>query len=404
MAEPTAGPPARTDWIVVGAGVIAGMIAAAHVGKAPPALPALRADLGLGLVAAGWVVSVIAGTGMVIGMVAGTIADRLGHLRMILAGFGLLATGGVTGAYAADGSLLLASRFVEGIGFISVAVATPGLIVAATAPGDLRLALGAWGTYMPAGAALMMVLSPAILDAEGWRGLWLAVAAAALAWTAVIAALGRRVRPHRRAGDAGTSLAANVRLTVSRPGPWLLAAAFGLYTVQWVSLMVWLPSFLVEQRGATTAVAAALSALVVAANVPGNLAGGWLLHRGAPRWLLLAVAVTAMGACEIGIFSDLFPDAVRYGLCIVFSGFGGLLPASVLAAAPVVAPSPDQLATTNGLFMQGSNTGQMVGPPLVAAVVAATGSWQGGLWVLVSAAAAGIAVAMAFRRIETRAA
>jgi len=403
MAEPTAGPPVHTDWVVVAAGVGAGMIAAAHVGKAPPALPDLRADLDLGLVAAGWVVSVIAATGMLIGMIAGTIADRLGHLRMVLIGFGLMIAGGLIGAQASSGGILLTSRFVESVGFISVAVSTPGLIVAASAPADLRLALGAWGTYMPVGAATMMVLSPVILGTHGWRGLWLAVAAVTMLWAGVMAVLGRRARPHKPAGSSDSSLAANVRLTMSRPGPWLLAAAFGLYTMQWISLLVWLPSFLVDERGSTTAAAAALTALVVAANVSGNLAAGWLLHRGAPRWLLLTVAVSAMGLCEIGIFTDALPDAARYGLCIAFSGFGGLLPASVLAAAPVVAPSSGQLATTNGMFMQGSNIGQMVGPPLVAAVVAATGSWQGGLWVLIIAAAAGVAVAMAFRRIGVQA-
>lgn len=39
--------------------VAAGMVAAFHVGKLPPALPAIRDELGLGLVAAGWLVALM---------------------------------------------------------------------------------------------------------------------------------------------------------------------------------------------------------------------------------------------------------------------------------------------------------------------------------------------------------
>ena len=101
-----------TRWGVVVLAVAAGVIAAAFFGKAPPALPALRAELGLGLVAAGWVVSIFSAMGMVGGMVAGLLADFLGHRRLLVGGLAAMVAGGVLGA-AADGEMvMLASRFL----------------------------------------------------------------------------------------------------------------------------------------------------------------------------------------------------------------------------------------------------------------------------------------------------
>ena len=60
-------------------------------------------------------------------------------------------------------------------------------------------------------------------------------------------------------------------------------------------------------------------------------------------------------------------------LCVVFSGVGGLLPATVLGAAGLVAPKPGLGPMTLGLTMQGSNLGQVIGPVAVGGVVDAAG-------------------------------
>ena len=44
-------------WGVVAVALIAGVIAAGHVGKLPPALPSIRAELGMDIVTAGWLAS-----------------------------------------------------------------------------------------------------------------------------------------------------------------------------------------------------------------------------------------------------------------------------------------------------------------------------------------------------------
>lgn len=394
-------PLSKTRWGIVWLAVGAGMMAAAHVGKLPPAMPSIRADLGLSLVAGGWVVSIFSVTGMAVAILAGTVADRIGHWRLALFGLVSLLVGSAIGAFAGSAAVLLASRFLEGLGFISVAVSGPAVILRAAAPKDRRLALGLWGTYMPAGTALMMVASPAVLDIAGWRVLWGVVATLTLLWLAVMMTAGHAA-PRGRMGRTGLSALGDIRLSVAQPGSWLLALCFGLYTIPWLALMVWLPSFMIEARGIGTAAAAALTALVVAMNVPGNLMAGWLLHRGARHWALIAIAASAMGLCSLGIYAAAVPDLARYGLCLAFSLVGGMLPTAVLSGAPVFAPGLGQVGTTNGMLVQGSNTGQVIGPPAFAAAVQAAGNWEASLGIMLGACAVGTLAALVLRPIERR--
>jgi MFS family permease len=141
---------------------------------------------------------------------------------------------------------------------------------------------------------------------------------------------------------------------------------------------------------------------MVGMNVPGNLLGGWLLHRGLRRWKLIAFASLVMGACSLGIYSSVLPFSARYGAALLFSLVGGLLPASVLGGAPVYAPGPNQVATTNGLIMQGGQFGQIIGPPVLALVVSGGGGWNSAPWLLGGAAAAGIALSFVLAALEAR--
>ena len=83
----------ETRWPVVWVAFGAGIIAATHIGKLPPALPMLRAELGAGLVMGGWIASMISCTGFALGLFAGSLADRFGQRRMLMFGlFALAAT------------------------------------------------------------------------------------------------------------------------------------------------------------------------------------------------------------------------------------------------------------------------------------------------------------------------
>ncbi len=397
------GEPDRTRWLVVWAMIAAGVVGAFQIGKAPVALPQLRATLGLGLVGAGWVVSMFNVLGALAGAVIGAASDRIGHRRAVLGGLLLGGGASLVGAGAPDAAMLLATRFVEGLGFMATATAAPALIARTTRRGDQRLAFGFWSGYMPAGSALMMLASPPLLATIGWRGLWLANGVVMIAATLLVAAATRALpRQPLGAGSGAGAAFRDVLRALRRPGPPVLALAFGSYTLQYLAVLAFLPTLLVEGDAMSEGAAAVLTALANAANIVGTFGGGWLLHRGAPRWLMIAGGCLAMGLASLAIFAPGLPFAIRYGAVIAFTVLGGAVPPAVFGGAAVHAPSLALVGTTTGLVMQGSNLGQSIGPPALAKLAAATGTWGWSPAVLLAAASLGAALALVLHRLERR--
>jgi MFS family permease len=377
-----------TNWGVVIAAFGAGVVGAVHVGKVPAALPAIRAEFGLDLVAAGWIVSIFSATAILFGMAAGLMSDRLGHRRIAIGGLLLLACGAGLGSMATGGGMLLATRLAEGLGYIIAVVAAPSIIAQASAPEDRRLAVGIWGAFMPTGMGAMLIAAPFLQAWVGWRGSWAATAVLTLIWTAIMARSFYRWQPPGTATPPQHPWR-NLLITVRARGPWLLSLCFGCYSLPWIALMVWLPTFIVEQRGLPVRYAALLTVAAVLINLPGNILGGWLSHKSVPRGLLVAVAGAMIVLSGPLIYLDVLPDGARFGVCLIYSFVSGIVPAALLGAAPWFAPGQGQIATTNGLIVQGSHLGLLSGPPLAAALVGLTGGWQGGA-LLFAACGAGV--------------
>ena len=397
-AGPT--PTGPTHWPAVLAAVAGGVAVGMNVGKVPMALAALRQEFGLSLVQAGTVSSTLSTLAVVFAVGVGMLTGRVGALRMALGGLVVSVLASLAGLLAQGYGALIATRVLEGAGFLAMAVAGPGLVSAAAAPQDRRFAIGVWATFMPAGAGLGMLLAPPLLDTAGWRGLWALVAAvlAGAAW----ATWGQR-RHFGAAAGGGSAAAPGATVALLRqPLAWLLTLAFGCWAIQHFSLIVWLPTFLKEQRGMAAGPVAALTALMLLINVPGNLIGGALVQRGLPRGWLVALAHAATGVCALGLADDRLGDGLRYGLCLALSFTGGLIPAAVMSSSTVLARHPAQIGVLQGLIMQGSQAGQFIGTPLIAALVAASGQWGSVRWVTCSVAVLGVALGVAAWRAEQR--
>jgi CP family cyanate transporter-like MFS transporter len=104
------------------------------------------------------------------------------------------------------------------------------------------------------------------------------------------------------------------------------------------------------------------------------------LQRGVAPSRLLATGFATMALAATATFAadgDAgLPVPARYVAVLLFSGVGGLIPATLFALAVRLAPGEGTMSTTLGWVQQWSALGQFAGPPLVALVASASGGWQ----------------------------
>ncbi|MBL0422325.1 MFS transporter [Ramlibacter sp. AW1] len=371
--------------------VIAGGIAAAvHVGKLPPALPALREGLGIGLVQGGFLISLVQLAGMGLGLFVGLAADSLGLRRTMLTGLGLLTVASLLAGLADGPWTLLVLRAVEGLGFLLAVMPGPGLVRRLVPPERLAPRLGFWGTFMPLGTGAALLAGPAWVSQWGWPSWWwlgsaisAAVALALLWWVPAdpptVAAA--------RAGGWGGRLSD----TLASRGVWLVALTFAAYSGQWLAIIGFLPSFY-AQAGVSPAVAGVATALAAVVNGVGNVAAGRALQRGVPPEVLLRTGFITMALGGLIAFAPL-GNWLPYLAVLAFSAVGGLIPGTLYSLAVRVAPGPGTVSTTVGWMQQWSAFGQVSGPPLVAWVASRVGGWEWSGLVTASAAIVGLLLA-----------
>ncbi|MBS0367252.1 MAG: MFS transporter [Proteobacteria bacterium] len=362
-----ADPPTRWQEIALLLGC--GVGAALHAGKVPPALPSLLDELHLSIVQAAWVLSLLSAVGALAGFFAGRVTDRLGARRVAVVGLICMAAASYVGAMAQGAALLLASRAVEGLGFLLAVVAIPTVLGRAAAPSDRRFVSALWGIYMPTGLGVALVGAPLLLHAGGWRYLWRVCALLAALLAACLVATRAAAAPARQA------VAQRQDVRWDRAAALRLALIFCMYTLQYLAVLGFLPTLL-HQQGISIQQAGNLTAGVALANAAGNLLAGVLMTRHFRPAGLIGAGSLVMAVAALGIYLPAVGPFARYLLLLAFSLCGGLLPASVFASVPAAARGAGAAGTVMGLVVQGSNIGQLLGPPLAAAVAERAGGWQ----------------------------
>lgn len=364
----------------------AGVSAALHIWKLPPAVPALQATLGLTLTETGWLIGVFQLAGMLSGLLFGLLVQRLGLKLSILSGLLLLAMASFLGSFMHDLPSLLVFRVIEGFALLLVTMAAPSLMRQLAPNGLQGFLMAMWSSYIPLASMLALLAGSIWLQYFTWTSLWwlcgaLSLVVAGLLWRQ----LDPRYLDSQLAGTTWSQTKRAIKLTLRTKAAWLLSLTFAFYSSQWVAIISFLP-LIYHQAGVSGSLMGILTALTAGANLSGNFMAGHLLHQQVSPMKLLGWAfVLMLLMAGIGFGLNVGPWGQFIAIC-VFSAVGGLIPATLFGLALKVTPSMGALPMVIGLQQQWISLGQFLGPLFAAIVVNAYG-WSSlwyltGLWAL----------------------
>jgi MFS transporter, CP family, cyanate transporter len=361
----------------------------------------------------GWLLAVFQVAGMLLGIAAGLMADRVGRKRMMIFGLVVSAFASIlTPFFVQPGqsdalTLLLVFRAIESIGFLATVLPAPGLLQRSVGASSLKAYMGWWAAYMPIGMGLGLMFAPALSESFGWRNVWIMIGVLSLL---LGLALAYALPADSAAQDSQPSVGMRIVLgaTFGSPGPWLLALLFFFYASQWMTLFGFLPSIYKDQ-GVSGTVAGWLTGFAVIANAVGNVLTGSELNRFKPWWVIwlasaamLVCSAIALGAAE-QIFQIQIGFNLRYTAVLLFSGFAGFIPGTIFGliarCAPVLPNGEKAIGTTMGMVQQGSASGQVLLPICAAWLVGQTGLWASTAWLMLAMACGCGLVALGLRKL-----
>ncbi|WTX61313.1 MFS transporter (plasmid) [Streptomyces sp. NBC_00648] len=134
------------------------------------AMPAIQNDLGFSPAGLSWVVNAyLIAFGSLL-LLAGRLGDLIGRKRMFLAGTAVFTAASLLAGFAASPGLLIAARFLQGVGSAMASAVGLGILVTLfTEPRERTRAIAVFSFTGAAGASLGQVLGGVLTDALDWH-------------------------------------------------------------------------------------------------------------------------------------------------------------------------------------------------------------------------------------------
>ena len=301
---------------------------------------------------------------------SGRLVDRLGARRVGLAGLVIVAVCNAIATAEPELGLVLAMRFLAGVGTAFVFVGGSDYVRAA---GGGPVAQGIFGGVSLAAGGAAIAIVPQVEATVGWRAPFLTAVVVALAGMAVL--LAAPIDPPGRPRPAGR-LAGVVRDRRLYPFAAMHVATFGLSIV----IGNWVVALLHRSGGLSEGAAGGIGAATLLLGVLTRPYGGWLLqHRPPERSYRVLVGSMLAGAAGTIAIAFGRPPLAAAGCAVVGLAAGLPFAASFTGATAV---RPDAPGAAIGLVNGAAAVTILVLTPLVGLTFSLPGDGRLGFAVL----------------------
>lgn len=287
----------------------------------PPLFPWLMQDFGLSFTQAGLLTTVFFAVSGVGQAAAGFVVDRLGALRVLVAGMGLFMAAALILAAAPSYAVLILAAAVAGAGNCVFHPADFTLLNRNVSTRRLGHAFSVHGLSGNLGWAVAPVFMTTIAVAANWRVA--ALAAGGVAALAVVLYWLRRDAvtesvPEAAAGDAPEPKVSQFAFLGSG-AVWMCFLFFLLITAAVAGLQNFGPPVLHEVYGVSLATGASLLTVFLAAAAAGMIVGGFLVARYAAHERVVAVVLILAAVFALAIATG---DVPTWSVAVLMAGMG----------------------------------------------------------------------------------
>lgn len=370
--------------------VIAQSTQAIAIGAIALFLPLIRSDLGLTFTQAGLLAAVATLSYALMQVPAGVLADRVSPKTLFVVGVAGANALAILFALANDFVLMLVIQAVAGI--FRAAMFIPGMLLMTRHFSEKRRAT-AMGLFVAGGFTSNIVINligPLLVGPLGWQGVIVTSSVVGLLFGAVLWFVGDDAPHHEADAPAPT------RWVWRTPAWWLLGVIQFARLTAVSGYGLWLPAFLIDERGIPLASAGLIVAVSAAITAPSNIGGGILSDRLGRPLLVIAVSLIALTALFslVGQIASIPVLLVVMGLIAVFIQlyFGPLF------AIPRQLFGPGLAGLSSGFGNFVANLGGFSSAFVLGVLKDATGDFTAGFYYLAAVALVGAVAALVLWR------
>ncbi len=393
--------PMSRRWLIFCSIFFLGVLTSYGMFKAPTMFTTeFTTELGFTESNIGWVMSMFTLIGAVLAFPAGGILAKIGAKKSLIITAVSLIIGAVGGALAPNATVMLISRFIEGIGMGMISVVGPAATATVIPPRKQGLAMGIWSVWFPAGVVLGMNISPMVYALAGsWRANWwlsAILAVIALVFVVAVYATPPQEKAEAKVAEAG---AKPMKLRADFFSIFMIAIAFGCWNYfNAGAIGGFYPSYLADVHSMDTQLSGTVSSvtniLVLALGpISGIVADKFNIHKGFIVFGMFGGAVLLTFA-----FGDSMP--LVWVFVVLMSVFSACCATGVFSSVPLYARDPAKIGLGMAIVAFFQNLGGCIGSATFGALAVSMGWNMASLAVCVPIAIVGGICAILIKNLK----
>ena len=339
-------------WFVVGCGIVG----AINLAKLAPSMGRLIDYFQISLSTSGFIGGIFSVLMITTGLVGGIIVSKHGPRFAMLLGLFISVFGCVVPVLKSDLNILMFGRALEGFGFLLINLSAPVLLSLHTRISNRGKVMGIWGSFMPAGNALIILIAPIVYLLSDWQLLW-EVSAYFAAGMYILAYFIIPLDPDQLKTHLNEKLSIVIIKTIKKRSIIIVGATFACHSLIFLGNMQFLPYYFNEIGGYTETFSYLATACYCLISFAGHLYCGILLNRGHNPVKLISLAFIIAGVFVAFFFGllDAFVTferlpTIKLLAIMIAAFFMGLTPPTIFYLVSYISP-PSRITPINYGYM-----------------------------------------------------